>query len=79
MPRANTRRTRREHEGDSREPFEPSDERGQGMDQQQHLQAPTLARERVLESAAVAVRFKIAEGLLDLHAAGIEPHDLGGR
>src|SRR5438552_14618400 len=49
------------------------------MDQQQHLEPPRLTGERVFERTAVAMRFKVAKRLLDLHSLGVERDNSEGR
>jgi hypothetical protein len=45
------------------------------MNQEQPLKPSRFARERIFEGASVAMGFQVAEGLLDLHAAGVVGND----
>ncbi len=47
------------------------------MDKKQYFETPAIAGERILEGATKAMGLEIAERLLDLHAPGIEPDDVG--
>jgi hypothetical protein len=51
---------------------EPENQGGQRDEEQEHLKSLSRAASRVAQPEAVAVRLVVAEGLLDLHARGIE-------
>ena len=55
---------------------EPRDKGGERMDEEQDHQTIGMAREAVVERASVSSAFQIAKALFDLHAFGIDVHDL---
>ena len=61
---------------DDSDPFEPGSECGERMDQQQYLKTSRVACQRIFEGATVAMGLEITEGPLDLHALGVDRHDL---
>ena len=61
---------------DAGDPVEPCKQRGQHVDQQQHLQPCPHAGLRVLEGTAVVMRLEVSERRFDLHAQAVEPDQL---
>ena len=56
---------------------QPQDERSQGGDEQQGLEALGASRARVAQCEPESVALEVANGLLDLHALGVDALDPG--
>lgn len=55
---------------------QPAGERSQGVEQQQHRDARAFAGEAVFKTLAVTVGFEVTERQFDLHASGVQGHEL---